>query len=456
MSRGGVVGRWWFIVLAYGLFAALVVPVSVSFDGILYLSSSRHLFGPFALDGYQWSREPLYAAIIRGIRLLGGTGSVWIIAVQAMAAALAAWIVTGAVLGRSRPRWVALGLILLNPLTLGYAGSVLQQTWITVILALSTGLVWMASTRRASGPGLAALSALVAVLSVHLVAPLAYVSVVTAAAVAWAWTGAALPDWEGPTQRRRAIARRLGAAALAAVAMLAFTRIAITPWHWYKDEVLAGRETTAAGLPTTLPTPSAGDLLLGLPARLPEVADTASVILDVPLPGAVSTWGGDENDFFGFQPFAAVRRCGVIQYNEAIQAASDDAAALLSPSCVSKAGQLAVNSVAPLGRTVHRIASYAFVLGLLCALWPAGRRALLMLVPAYAYWAMYSAYGASLDRYGFPLYAASVTMLVFLVGQGWALGRRVAGRRQIAPEAAEDRALVDHPHGAPRGGTAGP
>ena len=67
-----LVDRRWLWLAAFALFAALAVPITVSFDGILYLQSSRHLFGDFALDGYQWTREPLYAMILRAIRITGG------------------------------------------------------------------------------------------------------------------------------------------------------------------------------------------------------------------------------------------------------------------------------------------------------------------------------------------------------------------------------------------------
>ena len=433
-----LVDRRWLWLAGFGLFAALAVPITVSFDGILYLQSSRHIFGDFALDGYQWTREPLYAVILRAIRITGGTAAIWVVAVQTVAAALAAWIVTGAVLGTSRLRWVALALVLFNPLTLGYAGSVLQSTWITLILALNTGLIWLATSRRASPRRLAVLTLLVMVLAVHLLAPLGYVSVITAGAVTWASLGDGSETDDPSRTGRRAKLTRMLVVVLAILAMLALTRVALIPWNSYKNSVLQGAESNAAGLPTSLPAPDALDLLSALPDRLPDVLETASVILDIPLPDALSTWGGDENDFFGFQPFSPVRRCGVLQVNEAIPAASNDAVALLSPTCVSKPLQAGVNLFVPAGRTLHNVASYALVLGLLGMFWAAGRRTLLMLLPFYGYLAMYSVYGANLDRYGFPVYVASATMLVFLLGQAASSARRLARRmsRGREPQAA--------------------
>ena len=335
---------------------------------------------------------------------------------------------TGAVLGAGRLRWVALALVLLNPLTLGYAGSVLQSTWITLILALNTGVIWRAASRRTSPWRLAVLTLLVLGLAVHLMAPLGYVSVITAGAVAGlSLRNRSETDGLSRTGRRVTLTRML-VVILSMLAMLALARLALIPWNSYKDSVLQGAESNAAGLPTSIPAPDGLDLLSGLPDRVPDVIETASVILDIPLPDAVSTWGGDENDFFGFQPFSPVRRCGVLQVNEAIPAASNDAVALLSPTCVSKPLQAGINLLVPAGRTLHNVASYALVLGLLGLFWAAGRRALLMLLPFYGYLAMYSVYGANLDRYGFPVYVASATMLVFLLAQATSSARRLARR----------------------------
>ncbi len=156
------------------------------------------------------------------------------------------------------------------------------------------------------------------------------------------------PEGTGEPRQWRGRTQVITAAILSALAMFALARIA---WrrHAYKESVLSGAESNSTGIPATLPPPSVFDVASDLPARLPDVIRTASVILDVPLPGAVSTWGGDENEFFGFQPFSPVRRCGVVQFNDQIAAASADASAVITPTCVSKPLQATVQPTGSVG-----------------------------------------------------------------------------------------------------------
>ena len=256
-------------ILAFGLFAALAVPITISFDGLLYVQSSQAIFTSGALDGYQWTRGPLYPLIIRAVRLAGGTGSVWIVGTQAVAAAVGAWIVTRAVLGRGWARWVGLALILLNPLTLGYAGSVLQQTWITLVLALNTAIIWAALEGRANRRTLVAALVVVTILAAFLIAQLAYVCAGSAAVVAWVWYRD--PQREGREARpeARSTARRtLVRAALSGLAFLAVVILARgvqAPWNLYERSVVQGAETNAAGIPVDIPEPSPIDLIVQAP-----------------------------------------------------------------------------------------------------------------------------------------------------------------------------------------------
>ena len=413
MVRSAPLARSAVFVLGFAFFAALAVPITVSFDGILYLQSSAYIFDELAFDRFQWSREPLFAVLIRLIRILGGTGSVWIVGAQAAAAAAAALIVTGAVLGRSWLRWVAVALILLNPLVLGYAGSLLQQTWFTLILALQTGLIWLAHGRRAPTWMIVAGMIAVTILSVHLLAALGYVSAVSAGFVTWFLARGATHGREDSGDKGFLIhLRRPAVAVLATVAVVAIGRLSLMPWQDYKEAQLAGRDSNSLGIPAYLAQASPFQILATLPSTLPETAQTASIILDIPLPGASSTFGGDENEFFGFSAFEPGRRCGVIQTNDFIKVASEEAPLLLTATCVSKGFSTGIARLVGPGRPLHKLSSLAFVTGLLLIFFRRGRTALVMLSPFYAYLAMYSIYGASLDRYGVPIYPAAVTLLV--------------------------------------------
>ncbi|MGV1003173.1 MAG: hypothetical protein ACOYEV_00090 [Candidatus Nanopelagicales bacterium] len=446
-TGGRVVGwatpRWWWA-LVFGLFAAAAVPITVSFDGLFYFQGSKGIFSPEAFDTYQWVREPLFPLILRVVRGLGGTAAVWIVAVQAVAAATAAWIVATAVLGRGVAKWVALVLILFNPLTLGYTGAILQQTWISLALALQVLVIAMASRRPLSRLLVALLWLASLLFSVYLLAPLGYVAAVSAGAAVWLSTrpvgdpaagDLATPNTaSAPSPATRAWIPRVGRVLLAGLAVLVTlvaVRAALLPWQSYKHSVIQGSTENTQGLPATLTFPSPLTLLRDLPGNLPTVADTASVLLDIPLPGASSTWGGDENAFFGWGPFTEVRRCGVVQFSEepVAAAASQATAALISPSCVSQKLQSALGTLVQPGAHLHRFSSYAFVLGLLLVVSRRGRRALLMLTPFYAYWAMYAIYGASLDRYGFVLYQAGIVVGVFAAAELVRLvARAVRGR----------------------------
>jgi hypothetical protein len=433
---------WWLWFGVFGIIAALAVPITISFDGLLYVQGSQAIFTDEAFDGFQWTRGPLYPLIIRAVRFAGGTGSIWIVAAQATAAAIAAWVVARAVIGRGWALWFGMGLILLNPLTLGYAGSVLQQTWVTVVLALNAGLIWVAIDGRASSRQLTAGVVGVTVGSTFLISQLAYVCAFTGAFVAWAHvrrSGRVVAD-DGPlSPRERAVGlvRPLAISVLVLASVLGLSRAVLVPWHSYERSVLQGAESNSIGIPTHIPEPSPIEMVRSIPERLPVIVETASIILDIPLPGASSTWGGDENEFFGFQPFFPPRRCGVVQYNDMVEAASNATEALVTATCVSKGFQMAINEVVPVGRVLHRLASFVFVASLLVLPWSRrGREVLIIVSPFYAYWMMYSIYGASLDRYGFPLYAGSAALLAFLILTLVESLRRRGGRARARQAAA--------------------
>lgn len=167
LTRG--VGFRWAAATILGIVTAAsvtAVPLKVTVDGILYLSSAKALFkSEFATD-YAWFREPGYPIFLKSIHYFGDDG-IFIVVAQALCLALATFIalyVVRRALGHSNVTvWqvIVTVLLTLNPMFLIYSGLVLQQALFALQLALfALGVLWAMSRyrpRRLSRPVLVAL-----------------------------------------------------------------------------------------------------------------------------------------------------------------------------------------------------------------------------------------------------------------------------------------------------------
>lgn len=122
----------------------LIVPLKVTVDGRLYLSSARALFTDKMDTHYYWVREPFYPLLLRFIRELFGNSDLGLIFVQG--SLLGSSIVFclyafSLLLNIKEINFIYIGLIYffaLNPFILGMTGLVLQQVIFTFYLSAIT------------------------------------------------------------------------------------------------------------------------------------------------------------------------------------------------------------------------------------------------------------------------------------------------------------------------------
>ena len=124
------------------------VPLKVTVDGILYISSAKSLFKSDFAANYVWYREPGYPLFLKALHYLGDDG-LFVVAAQAVCLGLASFIALYAVRRMLRQTNVTVAqlvltlLLTLNPMYLIYSALVLQQALFTLQLALcALGVVW--------------------------------------------------------------------------------------------------------------------------------------------------------------------------------------------------------------------------------------------------------------------------------------------------------------------------
>ena len=132
--------------LKYSLPLAAIVSLAsrfyISADGYLYLSSARALFSPEFSTHYHWVREPLYPFFLWFIHNFFGAADYFYslanLIVLAFAASFAAW-------SFNFTRKIFLYFILIvfiNSITVGLAGSILQQTLLSALVLSLIPLIY--------------------------------------------------------------------------------------------------------------------------------------------------------------------------------------------------------------------------------------------------------------------------------------------------------------------------
>jgi hypothetical protein len=114
----------------------------ISADGYLYLSSARSLFSPEFATNYHWVREPLYPFFLWLVHnFLGASDfffSLFNLSVLALAISFTAW-------SFQMPKKLFLYLVIvifLNSITVGLAGSILQQTLLSALVIALIPLIY--------------------------------------------------------------------------------------------------------------------------------------------------------------------------------------------------------------------------------------------------------------------------------------------------------------------------
>ena len=128
--------------------SVVAVPLKVTVDGVLYISSAKSLFKSDFATNYVWYREPGYPLFLKALHYLGNDG-LFVVAAQAICLGLASFIALYAVRRMLRQTNVTVAqlvltlLLTLNPMYLIYSALVLQQALFTLQLALfGLGVVW--------------------------------------------------------------------------------------------------------------------------------------------------------------------------------------------------------------------------------------------------------------------------------------------------------------------------
>ncbi len=412
------------------------IPLHVSPDGYLYLQSAKYLFTADVATGYAWIREPLYPLILKITRATLGSSDRSLIFVQSAALVASAQLVSTAILPR-RPRLQTLTIVLitLNPVSMMYAGSVLQTTWIGLSIA---GFTWLVakSWDRCYGHSYRLAIALMVwtALSAYLSFQLGYLGLGAGAA---AGAGLAVRA----VRRRPVLARQstvarvsvvIGGAALGAV-MLTFVGIAaLLPWKAYKEQTV-NSFVSAGGITT-----DQRGLLVEFNSSGPTGSVIAVIKEPVVLGQTVLKYGGrmlsispgavDENVIYSEATLAWP--CGALEEALMIDAARTEALGLIKTTCRNPKWIQAINAYKFRAYSFIGYASWAFVLALITL--PLLRRygTWAALIPGLQLVVMYSMLGVSFTRYAFPIYQLGTAVLI--LGLGLLLDKARRGARTLS------------------------
>jgi hypothetical protein len=416
-----VTGRllWLVPTLLAMVVTATSVPSVITPDGYAYLMGSDVIGTSDMPDLFPWYREPLYPWLLSMLNEFVGSTDMALLLVQSAALGIAATLIASAFLPNTRRSVVVLlaSLMACSPINIGYAGTVLQQTWFLLALATYTWLIAWAWRTRPSRSWLAFVFALPLIsFWVHLGQQMVYIGAPLGVGIAAGYLHRYLSrdgDAEGlPSVFARFRARGARAAVgvvLAGLVASLFTvwgSASLKPWEDYKAQGIAKRSSGALYLTDIgLSVNVVKDLILNDPGTfLSHVPAVGRAILSL----GPSTWpplqGAQENDVIIGHAFSADEfRCGV---NLPTTAAPDvaRAGAVLEQNCRSKLGHGLMAEAMPLGHLLTRVSGFLFLAApfvlLLLRRW---RSLTLMLVP-YTFFALYLALSAGIDRYGMPLY----------------------------------------------------
>jgi hypothetical protein len=124
------------------LWCLFVIPLKVTVDGHLYMSSARALFTDKMVSNYYFIREPFFPFMLKIIKFFFGNNDLGVIAVQASLLSGSLVIVAFIVLDTLKIKKINIFLSILfivfslNPFFLMFSGLILQQSLFTFSLTL--------------------------------------------------------------------------------------------------------------------------------------------------------------------------------------------------------------------------------------------------------------------------------------------------------------------------------
>ncbi len=411
--------RWWrlAIVIALALVVTSMTPLMVTVDGYLYLQSSIWVFSDHALTGYNWVREPLYPLILRFERELLGSADTRLIFVQALASGAAAQLAGSALIPRRPRAQVALiVLVMLNPITMMYAGSALQTTWIMLSLAANTWIVARCWRNPRPNVWLMTLVLMVTIVfSTYLSFQLGYMALSTGIA---AGVGLVV-RWNNRRDTPLSYWRTASVATLAAVilgaASFGIASAALKPWHDYKAQTLAGTTTDTDGVIT-----DSRGLPVAWEGHSPVVAFKTT--MSSPIDTIEGMFGHsirflslnsdviDENAIYTDVIFAW--RCGALEDASFLGISMTEGRAQVTPSCRSDFWLKTVDPMKRMGRFLLQLSSVGFLVGLIVLLPLRRFGAWFALLPTVQFLLMYALINGQTNRYGFPIYPLGLALVL--------------------------------------------
>lgn len=124
------------------VFSLLVVPLKITVDGSLYISSAKSLYSMEIIENYHWVREPIYPMLLRFINDTFGSSDLGIIFIQSiflMSATILVVFIFFEYFNITKFSLFSAGILfvlLINPYYLLFSGLPLQQSLFAFYLAL--------------------------------------------------------------------------------------------------------------------------------------------------------------------------------------------------------------------------------------------------------------------------------------------------------------------------------
>jgi hypothetical protein len=401
--------------------SATAVPLKVTVDGILYISSAKALFkSTFARD-YALFREPGYPLFLKAIHYFGDDG-MFIIVAQALCLALAAFIALYSVrrvLGYANVtvgQVIVTVLLTLNPMFLIYSGLVLQQALFALQLALfGLGVVWAMNRyrpKRLSRPVLLVLVGLNYLTSIWTSIGWLYLALVpvTLTVILCYW-----PAVRGVIRRAATLPWKVLGGFVVAVATIALCALvyAVGLQSYKGWEAIKAPYLQSASVPGAVIEP-----LQSIP-RIPTVAEMTERMLALAHIGTVAPYI-HENDLFLRQqmlPNWAYAQWDTAYVLKPFTSYAPGYISLPNPSDIVHNVFARASVISPV---VYSTMFVGYALLLLLSLIRRKWGLLLVLSVPLAFLAVYAASNSPIDRYGVPSYpwaVASVVVLLHWLGE---------------------------------------
>lgn len=425
---------WWVAALTViglpVLVSALAIPMRVTVDGILYISSARSIFTDNFAETYAWFREPGYPVFLAAVHLFGGAGFALVI-VQALCLCTAAFIgVYCAVraLGRERASVglvVLVTVLVLNPMYLIYSALVLQQALFALQLALfALALSWaIRPVRRLSPWVLLAGTAVNYVLCVWTSVGWIYLGLLPTAAVLVLVVGRAV----GARVSRRGLLAAAAVLVSMVVAVGAVYALGLTVyglWTSFRDAHAAA----ATDIPTSVISPQA---IPGIPTVQVEILRMLALM-------HIGTVGDYVYENLLFLQDQLLRGYPHAEFDTAFVKAPYSEFALgyfqlTDPvQFLFRPYSIAARIASPLYALVWAGGILSIVVAVARSKW---QLLVFMLLP-FSYVAVYALSNSPIDRYGVPAYAlVAVSVSVVVAAGANRVVRRIERRKPVPLEA---------------------